>query len=156
MNLTFAAISPDAIFLAGLLLVVWFGLRWSSKRVRGRHRDPQLPDGATTGAPENLPKIPPASLEQWEVRMHDTARDLSAQLDTKIRIVQQLVLRAEQQSARLEAALNCAQQMLEPDAVSPASGSANAKADEAPAGLKRRPVGAAEIAELDAGKKTAL
>ncbi len=45
--------------------------------------------------------------------MHELSRDLSGQLDTKIRIVQQLVLRAEDQTARLEAALQRAEQLLE-------------------------------------------
>jgi hypothetical protein len=155
MNTTFAAISPDAIFTAGLLLVVWFVLRWSRNRKGGRRRDERFAGCATTGSPESRPQTPPASLDQWEVRMHELARDLSAQLDTKIRIVQQLVLRAEQQSGRLEAAINRAQQMLEPDGVSPASSSANVPENEALAGLKRRAALAAEIAELDAGKKAA-
>ena len=127
MTQPFAAISPDIIFTGGLLLVAWFVLRWSRNRPGGKRRDHRFADDGSIGAPQDRPRTPPASLDQWEVRMHELARDLSAQLDTKIRIVQQLVLRAEQQSARLEAAIDRAQRLLEQDEASPA-GSTNVPA----------------------------
>lgn len=43
--------------------------------------------------------------EKWEVAMHDLARDLSGQLDSKIRILEILIRDAEKVSARLETAL---------------------------------------------------
>lgn len=53
----------------------------------------------------------------WEVRMHELARELSGQLDSKIVIVQQLVRHAEQQTARLELAIAEARRWgLRPDA----------------------------------------
>ena len=44
-------------------------------------------------------------MEQWEVDMHDTARELSARLDSKMIALQSLVAEADRAAARLEAAL---------------------------------------------------
>jgi hypothetical protein len=44
-------------------------------------------------------------LEQWEVTMHDLARDLSGQLDSKIRVLELLIREAEKAAARLETSL---------------------------------------------------
>jgi len=50
----------------------------------------------------------PDELGRWEVQMHDIARDLSAQLDSKMSALQHLVQEADRASARLEAALRAA------------------------------------------------
>ena len=47
---------------------------------------------------------PPKDVEKWEVSMHELARDLSAQLDTKIRVLDLLIREANEAAARLEAA----------------------------------------------------
>jgi hypothetical protein len=47
----------------------------------------------------------PVNRDRWEVHMHDTARDLSGQLDSKISALQALVAEADRAAARLEAAL---------------------------------------------------
>jgi hypothetical protein len=46
---------------------------------------------------------PPAEL-RWEVQMHETARELSAQLDSKMGALQTLIAEADRAAARLEAA----------------------------------------------------
>ena len=51
----------------------------------------------------------PASLTAWEVQMHETARELSALVDTKLRLLQQLVAEADRAATRLEQALAAAQ-----------------------------------------------
>ena len=50
----------------------------------------------------------PAPMIQWEVQMHETARELSGQLDTKLGLLQQLIREADRVAARLEAALAAA------------------------------------------------
>lgn len=50
----------------------------------------------------------PHELRRWEVEMHELARDLNAQLDTKIGILQELVRQAAAQAERLEAAIAAA------------------------------------------------
>lgn len=46
----------------------------------------------------------PPEVLRWEVQMHETARELSAQLDSKMRALQALVAEADRAAARLEAA----------------------------------------------------
>src|ERR1700683_1450818 len=44
-------------------------------------------------------------VEHWEVRMHDLARELSAQLDSKMSALEHLIQDAERQIARLDRGL---------------------------------------------------
>jgi hypothetical protein len=46
----------------------------------------------------------PAEVLRWEVQMHETARELSAQLDSKLRSLRVLIAEADRAAARLEAA----------------------------------------------------
>jgi len=48
----------------------------------------------------------PDELARWEVGMHETARELSAQLDAKLSLLQSLIAEAERVAARLEDALS--------------------------------------------------
>ena len=48
---------------------------------------------------------PSGEAANWEVRMYETARDLSAQLDSKMSALQALVAEADRAAARLDAAL---------------------------------------------------
>jgi hypothetical protein len=56
----------------------------------------------------------PANLAEWEVQMHETARQLSAQLDAKLSLLQALIADAERVAARLENALERAHRALPP------------------------------------------
>ena len=67
----------------------------------------------------------PAEAMKWEVEMHQTARDLSAQLDSKMSALGHLVEEADRASARLETALEAAGSRLPPPA-QPESLEANA------------------------------
>ena len=86
--------------IAGLLM-----LRSSRDDARQK-RDPvfprQLPRGG--GIAVRAAKSP-ATVDRWEVQMHDTARDLSGQLDSKLSMLQALVAEADRAAARLDAAL---------------------------------------------------
>ena len=57
----------------------------------------------------------PGDVDRWEVQMHDTARDLSARLDSKLSMLQALVAEADRAAARLEAALARAAEPAPPD-----------------------------------------
>jgi DNA-directed RNA polymerase specialized sigma24 family protein len=46
----------------------------------------------------------PPEVARWEVQMHETARELSGQLDSKMRVLQALIAEADRAAARLEAA----------------------------------------------------
>jgi hypothetical protein len=69
-------------------------------------------------------------LEQWEVRMHDLARELSAQLDSKMVAVELLVREAQEQIARFERLTRMSGQ-----AVPPPSGEIQQSEPAAPAHL---------------------
>src|SRR5271166_5550436 len=60
------------------------------------------------------PRCLPDDLAQWEVEMHETARQLSAQLDAKLSLLQSLIVEADRAAARLEDALERAYPTLPP------------------------------------------
>ena len=103
--LLLAEINATTIFLLGLLLVVGFILRGSRKRRSSSRLQPVAQWGKSPEAAEKTRRGPPDDLARWEVQMHDLARDLSGQLDSKIAILQILIRDAQQQADRLEAAL---------------------------------------------------
>ena len=47
----------------------------------------------------------PPEVHRWQVEMHDVARELSAQLDSKMRLLQSFTRSAAQEADRLEALL---------------------------------------------------
>lgn len=56
----------------------------------------------------------PHELRRWEVEMHDLARDLNAQLDTKIGMLEELIRQAAVQAERLESAIDKASGLARP------------------------------------------
>ncbi len=71
-----------------------------------------MPTQASSTAPEQAAAHGVASSSEgpkeaggWEVRMYDTARELSAQLDSKMSALRALAAEADRAAARLEAAL---------------------------------------------------
>lgn len=79
---------------------------------RPRHQIPRL--GEARHRPQSLSETPPcpASLDdappewtRWQVAMHELARDLKGEIDTKLAALQTLVALARQESDRLEALL---------------------------------------------------
>ena len=53
-------------------------------------------------------------LARWEVQMHETARELSAQLDAKLSLLQSLTAEADRAAERLEEALARVQSAIPP------------------------------------------
>ena len=98
-----AAIEPTALFVLGMLVIGVVLLRRFRLNKRGACAPSQLP--TTRGERTSHPLNPPATLTQWEVRMHETARELSGQLDSKIAILQHLIITAAHEAQRLEDAL---------------------------------------------------
>lgn len=54
---------------------------------------------------------PPPELVQWEVQMHETARELTSALASRISVLRALVAEADRAAARLETALDGAAQL---------------------------------------------
>lgn len=98
-------------FAFGVALAVGILMRRSRKYFSARarwQREQQSNPAAMiepvkrTAAPTNLDK--PGSVQRWEVEMHEIARELMAQMDSKMVALQHLIRDAEAAAARLEAA----------------------------------------------------
>ena len=98
-----AAIEPTALFVLGMLVIGVVLLRRFRLNKRSACATSELK--TTRGERTSHPLNPPAALTQWEVRMHETARELSGQLDTKIGILQHLIAAAAHEAQRLDDAL---------------------------------------------------
>lgn len=97
------------LFLAGLALTCGVLLFRTHRQLAARPKS-VLPPPASFSQPSVAPRSAhrldsPAEIRRWEVELHDLARDVQAQLDTKIGIMQQLVRDAQYQAERLEAAV---------------------------------------------------
>jgi hypothetical protein len=74
-----------------------------------------------------------APMVNWEVEMHETARKLSAQLDSKMGALEQLTREADRAAARLEAALTAGRHRMEPSIAATAPADASPPAPNRPA-----------------------
>ncbi|MGD0654330.1 MAG: hypothetical protein ABSA16_08315 [Thermoguttaceae bacterium] len=120
--------SPTAFIFIVVVLGISFILLMRTSRYfsRQRREESKWPraarpgwDGSSTAIPTtpptSSPTTPPTasqrhldampSTAQWEVDMHETARELKAQLDSKMRALQALIAEADRAASRLEATL---------------------------------------------------
>ena len=104
-----AAIDPKTLFIVGILMIGLVLLRLLLRPKRGP-KAYESPLKNSAGAPAHMLDAPP-EIARWEVQMHDTARDLMGELNTKIAIVEQLVRDANVAAERLEKAIERADQL---------------------------------------------
>ena len=96
------------VFIAAIAVVTWM-LLMRSHRYFGRQRASE-PENKWETKP--TPKTPaaqgelPDSVARWEVEMYESARRMSAQLDSKMSALQALIADADRAAARLEALLS--------------------------------------------------
>lgn len=107
----FAQIEGTTILFLGGLALTCAVLLFRTHRQLSARPKAELPPPASWSQPKPDLAQPhrldaPRDLGRWEVEMHDLARDLNAQLDTKIGILQELIREAASQAERLEAALD--------------------------------------------------
>ncbi len=86
------------------LLMRWH--RYFRQRRREDARERPIGSGRSTAGHRKQHPAAPLEVDQWEVRMHETARDLMGQLDSKMSALQALILEADRAAGRLEAALS--------------------------------------------------
>ncbi len=99
-------LSGNTVFFLAAVLMVTGVLLLRTHRQIGRRTATQPPlVSVPRPGKRQRPTQAPAEVERWEVQMHDLARDLSAQLDSKMSALQHLIRTAEQQCARLESLL---------------------------------------------------
>jgi hypothetical protein len=98
---------PTLLFLSALAVTILI-LLVRVQRYYGRPRAPQpswpSPRREKPGE-QGRRSAEPAPMVNWEVEMHETARKLCAQLDSKMGALEQLIREADRAAARLEAAL---------------------------------------------------
>lgn len=103
----FADKTATTLCLAGVLLIALVVLRRSAKALGGGRREGAAPRASSMrsagSAGHHLDA--PAEWVQWEVQMHELARDATAQLDTKLRLLAELIRQADQCAARLTEAV---------------------------------------------------
>jgi hypothetical protein len=98
-------IEPELLLAAGIAVLAFTLLRRSMRHYRrSRTQQPVEISIERSKSPTPLHDAPHDVL-RWQVEMHDTARDLKAELDSKISALQTLLLLAEQERQRLEGAL---------------------------------------------------
>lgn len=104
----------DGGLLAVLALMALFGI--TSMMLRRSHRQLLSRERPSTALSTPGParrergqlQDAPREFVDWEVKMHDLGRELSAQLDSKMSALQQLIADADRAAARLESALSSA------------------------------------------------
>jgi hypothetical protein len=91
------------MFLFGMALLLTVLLRrWASRsRQQKPLRRPNRNVAESTSEPSSLIDAP-ADVLRWQVEMHETARELKAELDSKMSALQTLVLLARKECERLE------------------------------------------------------
>ncbi|HEX3999133.1 MAG TPA: hypothetical protein VHX65_11330 [Pirellulales bacterium] len=151
--------AAQVVFLLGLSLMIVV-LLVRSRRYFRQVSEYQVPRAdappiaaPSSGAPQAAGSqrsasaaAPPRDFERWEVAMHDLARDLSGQLDSKIRILELLIRESDKAAARLEAALARSRETTESGKTDRAELQVTAaKASQPPTGVppKRPPIRAA-------------
>lgn len=87
---------PDFLFFAGVSLACAILLMRSLKKLRQPARK------APTPARRDEPHKQSLEFNRWEVRMHETARELIARIDTKLVLLERLIRDADDRIARLE------------------------------------------------------
>jgi hypothetical protein len=100
------------MFACGVLMLIFILMRRSRRYLHKTKRE-QKRRVARPAAPNrdrSLIDAPPEVL-RWQVEMHDTARDLKAELDSKIGALQAVVRIAGEESSRLEAAIARAERL---------------------------------------------
>ncbi len=94
----------------GMLLLIWVVFRRRMSGVDGSARSSSTSPifRSSLAGPIRIPSDPtvslmdaPSSTIRWEVGMHEVARDLRAELDSKMGAVNSLIAQAREESARL-------------------------------------------------------
>jgi len=103
---TLSLTDPSTLCLVVLMAAIAFLLMRANRRLaRGRGKSGSQHFGIRSGEEcSRQATNAPDELSRWNVEMHETARAIAAQLDTKMSALRALVAEADRAAARLEAA----------------------------------------------------
>ena len=124
----FAKVEFPTLFTLMALVTTIAILLWRSHRQLARQQRDRSSTGGTRHAEPSQPGHhlgAPHEMLRWEVEMHETARELSGQLDSKMGALEHLIREADRAAARLEAALRAT---AKPPDKAPAAGAATGEA----------------------------
>ena len=101
---------PSVWLMLAALVLIWFSISRSRRRWGG---------GTSSKSDDDVDRQTRVSstqsfsdtANQWEVRLHELARDLEGRLNSKLAILEQLIREADRAAARLETALRTADQI---------------------------------------------
>lgn len=99
-----------AVFLGVMVVTISFLLMRTTRYFNRQREMQQTPAESNKSRLERRTPAAtaPQELLQWDVRMHETARELMGQIDSKLSALQTLAADADRAAARLEAALRSA------------------------------------------------
>ena len=106
-----AEINTSQLFLCGLLGTAGFILFQTQRRMRQVGRQEKSAAKSSLSIKAGSHNAAPAELKNWQVDMHDFAREVSARIDSKLAALEHLTRAAHHECARLEAAIARAQQL---------------------------------------------
>jgi hypothetical protein len=114
---------PQLGFAAGLALACWLLMRRIGRQSR-ENSDRQVGELSPDKSRGRALLDAPPEVARWQVELHETARELKAEIDSKLLALQALVNVAREERERLEAALEQAK------AIEPAKTSGEDVADD--------------------------
>ena len=128
---------PQLLMLIGMGLMIYILWRRSNRHF-GKGGTAYQPSRRVSPLEQSRDLVlcdAPPEVTRWQVEMHETARDLKAEIDTKLALLQVLIQHAEAASDRLERALENAEQKGIRTALDPLAAIEAWGADDAPAEL---------------------
>ena len=104
---SFSDYLPGAMALAGVSMMLIIMLkkyfRYQGRLKREARRETRL-KAKPRGSAQRAKLEAPHEVKRWEVEFHETCRDLQAELDSKMRALQILIIEANAATERLEQA----------------------------------------------------
>lgn len=102
--MVYAALNPVWLFFAGCALLTLILLKRTYRRLGRRKQDTSAIEriARPTSPWDGAQRDALAQVERQKVEMHEMARDLSGQLNSKIIVLEQLVGQSQRQIERLE------------------------------------------------------
>lgn len=100
------------MFACGVLLLIFLLMKRSRRYVRRARRESRREHKRLAEPKQDAALIDaPPEILRWQVGMHEMARDLKAELDSKIGVLQATIRLASEESERLEAAIERAEKL---------------------------------------------
>lgn len=98
MSPLFAVSTTQSVAMLVVAASVAAALWWSQRSARRVSQPRAMPAQTKTAAPADRPD----DLRRWEIEMHELARSLTADVNMRVAVLQQLLISAEAESARLK------------------------------------------------------